>query len=491
MKKLILLASILGFSIIIFQINLNSKSPNQLSHNEQIRPSLISDSEPLWLCMDSSKHFEIDDSLPMEVDFNKGFGYNSKLFAADQKAFDIFSWQTFVALNHGVDNQGKTVSSNTENSQYNRVWEKWITADDLMKETKDNVLQLEASNRQKVLYSISKISDDDELNDFLMIHRKPLIDKNGNFVMYEQKINPTEAAFVKDNKLTTQAGIINYVKNSKNNKLLLPPNDIKSDNSIEIKAAWRIMEEGDDASRYYTKKATIAIDSKYVDGQKKDLVVTETVGLVGMHIITKTGEFNEWIWSTFEHVDNAPDNIQKAQSEQSRQWSFYDPRCLNCPVNEPPVTKDKVDGKAAYLWNSEKPYAKKYLIDPPNQKVNPATDKFGTQVTRVYPIYYCTDEINYLWQRDLKATKHMGVFANYRLIGSQWELFAKDVPDTTIAVGNVAPLKLANLIAETYVQPNSSCLGCHKNHANFTYVDERKDTITIKTDFSFVLAGAN
>ena len=31
------------------------------------------------------------------------------------------------------------------------------------------------------------------------------------------------------------------------------------------------------------------------------------MGLVGLHIITRTNSAPQWVWSTFEHVANAPD----------------------------------------------------------------------------------------------------------------------------------------------------------------------------------------
>src|SRR4029078_13734279 len=38
------------------------------------------------------------------------------------------------------------------------------------------------------------------------------------------------------------------------------------------------------------------------------------MGLVGFHIAQKTKEFPEWIWSTFEQVDNVPPKAGNIQS---------------------------------------------------------------------------------------------------------------------------------------------------------------------------------
>src|ERR1700738_1493664 len=56
--------------------------------------------------------------------------------------------------------------------------------------------------------------------------------------------------------------------------------------------------------RYYTRMARI-MDP--VTGECSDM----RVGLVGLHIVQKTPTRPQWIWSTFEQVDNVPSS--KAQ----------------------------------------------------------------------------------------------------------------------------------------------------------------------------------
>lgn len=80
-------------------------------------------------------------------------------------------------------------------------------------------------------------------------------------------------------------------------------------NSITIKTAWRIMIEAadpskpylrvDDLSRYYTTTATV---QNAMTGARE----TKTVGLVGMHVVVRTTQFPQGLWSTFGHVDNLP-----------------------------------------------------------------------------------------------------------------------------------------------------------------------------------------
>src|SRR5262249_31419296 len=69
--------------------------------------------------------------------------------------------------------------------------------------------------------------------------------------------------------------------------------------SIMVKAAWRIKTDKDDASRYYATAAQI------YNSQTKTCAPA-TVLLVGLHIAHKVDPFTEWVWSTFEQVDNVP-----------------------------------------------------------------------------------------------------------------------------------------------------------------------------------------
>jgi len=82
--------------------------------------------------------------------------------------------------------------------------------------------------------------------------------------------------------------------------------------AMELKIAWRLLGASDDASRYITEQVLLAVAPDLVSGNQP-ICATVTVGMVGMHIIQRNPDYAtntalkpEWIWSTFEHVDNAP-----------------------------------------------------------------------------------------------------------------------------------------------------------------------------------------
>ncbi|HYC29935.1 MAG TPA: hypothetical protein VEB42_13980 [Chitinophagaceae bacterium] len=443
---------------------------NQMQNDEvSAPPSNMS----ITFC-DSANGNTLCSYLPFDVNVQQGFGYTSFLDSAIQPHFDVFSWQTFVALNWPAGSNGQPAGASIGDfPNYQRVWEYYqdpaqVFGNALANTVEPLTMHINAAKQQglKFLYMDSKAPNAlDTVSGFRQADGHPLIDVNLNFVLYEIKMNPTEVTFITTNNLTTKAGIDSFAK--KNNGFRLPQSDSANNNPgiIEVKAAWRILDstKGDDYSRFYTRDAIIFIDGAHVVNNKQ-LQFKAKVGLVGMHIIRKTAQFpQKMIWSTFEHIDNTPDNPQDAQMNKKR-WSFYNPDCLNCIPNDTPAYQQG-DNKV-YRWDSTAPWGKRYAVKPPSQ--NNVGPLFGTQALRLYPIYKFTEQVNNAWRAKLKGT----VWANYRLIGSQWQKGETVHPD--------APAYLANTTLETYIQPTSSCIGCHGG----AHVISGKDTV--KTDLSFI-----
>ncbi|WP_340065771.1 hypothetical protein [Ascidiimonas aurantiaca] len=405
-------------------------------------------------------------------------GYTSVLSPEFQPSFDMFSWQSFVALNWPADAGGAPVGSFTDTPGALRVWEHYTDVNSIF-ESNTEALRAAADKANgdsaRFFYLDSKAPNvASGASDFLEADGHPIIDRNGNFAVFEQRINPEEEAFITGNGLTTKAGIKAYY-DANDRSFQMPISSDSTPGAMEIKATWRILDtaRGDDLSRYYHQKSIIYVSADN-SATGKAFTVEATLGLVGIHIIRKISQFDEWIWSTFEHIDNVPDNVQQAQTDQETQWSFYNPDCLNCKPNTPPthVAGDTVNGKVMYRWSDSAPYASRYLQSVPGEKGS----DFGTQVMRTYPIYFCTEQVNEVWRAKLMEMN--SVFANYRLIGSQWNKV--DGPYTAPD----APFFLGNTVAETYFQKTSSCIECHRG-ARVIYQND-----TIKTDFSFIFNGA-
>ncbi|WP_299887846.1 hypothetical protein [uncultured Lacinutrix sp.] len=404
-------------------------------------------------------------------------GYSSTLSPNTQPSFANFSWQSFIALNWPADSNGNPVGELNENTNNKRVWEYYTDASTVFNSAPKGVTNLNTTQGKKILHLSSKNPESIQVSEFLEADDYPLIDRNLNFVVFEEKMNSIEELFITKNNLTTKEGIYNYKK--KHGDFQLPTNTDKKVGAMEIKASWRIIDtsKGDDASLFFTREATIFVDAdNSISGQS--FTIDCTIGLVGLHILRKTKKFNNWVWSTFEHVDNVPDNVQEAQTDQETNWSFYNPECLNCAPNTPPqhIAGDTLsNGTVVYRWNTTAPYGARYGVTVAGEANGKA---FGTQVTRVYPVYYCTEQLNSIWQSKLKALG--SVFANYKLVGTQWMLPLDAPPFSKIN----APFFLGNTTAETYMQDSASCISCH-DFATVKYNGE-----TIKTDFSFLFSKA-
>jgi hypothetical protein len=424
--------------------------------------------------------------IPKDVNEVFGVGYNSFLDSVHQPPFDVLSWQTFIALNWPADSTGNPMNGNIgDNPTAPRVWEFYADPVKVFSSGPAELMGImnTRSGGDKLFHMTSKTSTHPagkklRLGEIEEADGNPLIDVNLNFVLYEVKMNPDEVAFVKKHNLTTLAGIDSFWR-ANNKRFQLPP--VNGDQSkgkevgtIEIKASWRILEpaKGDDSNRYFHRRADIFVAAKNSATGQSFTVKNALVGLVGMHIIHKTPKLNYMVWSTFEHMDNTPDNPQAAQMDQrpNPRWSFYNPICLNCPINTPPQTRPQDSGR--YIWQTKPPYAALYSNRAPNQDmIQP--DSFGTQVVRVYPIYKWTEELNKLWQEKLRGT----VWSNYRLIGSQWALADDPFPKN-------APNFLGNTTLETYLQSEASCISCH----NGAYVIYKTDTIFTSQSFLFGFA---
>jgi hypothetical protein len=205
--------------------------------------------------------------------------------------------------------------------------------------------------------------------------------------------------------------------------------------SFELKLAWRILRSGqDDFSRFYTTPAVVMDEGP--DGKAVERKGV-TVGLVGMHIGHKSTTSPQWIWSTFEQVDNLDvDPVAHPKLKPS----FFDPGCPICAVNQQP------------------------------QQVNGVYPRIPTQASRAIPIPGDKLALNAQAQAVLRQ---MGsVWQYYQLIDTQWPTDPKATPSpwngglpdaiTNKPGGDPTPVMLTNITMETYFQTGNqpACADC-------------------------------
>ncbi|MBL7703368.1 MAG: hypothetical protein JNM14_14045 [Ferruginibacter sp.] len=396
-------------------------------------------------------------NVPHEVDVSLPNGYQG-LSPTTQPCFDIFSWQSFIALNWPANPDGSpSQGSITSNISSPRVWEYYKQPSEVFN-TNEHLLPFSGMYRAepglKGFYTFTKLTNELASVSNLPASIKqatgqPLIDKNLNFALFEVHLNKDEVDYLVNDSLTT-------IEGQKGKTIKFPSGSVKGPvGAIEIKASWKILEPGkDDTSKFYKRMAVIYIPATE-SANGKALYLKELVGLVGMHILHKTELFPFWVWTTFEHIDDAPQ--QAVAKSAGNNFSFFNPACTGCAYNTPPTAS----AGNKYLWQPNKPYAKLYATN----------SLYGTQAVSVDTVYGPTDAVNRKWQKALADAG--SVFANYRLIGSQWSVVLDAPPFDTVP----APTNLTNITLETFIQPSSCTMTCHKF---------AKDAVGKPSDFSFI-----
>ncbi|GAA5496520.1 hypothetical protein Rhal01_02704 [Rubritalea halochordaticola] len=355
--------------------------------------------------------------------------------APDQKSVDMFAWQAFVALNwpakEGV--RGEPDTDKKIGDSGSTVWETFKTTDQIfLSGAKDpgpwnpaEKLKANAFAHRK-MFSTSKISPallgklpelaTQKLGGVQEAVGGTLTDQNGNLTYFERSTNELGYDYIRSNQFYN-ADVL-----AKASEVDFP------DSTVNIKAAWKILEAKDPVDKFYTTTASI-------NGEDK------TMGLVGLHIVVKTPNAPQWVWATFEHVSNAPTFSNLGEGP----YSYNNPECP--PAKCPPNQSTEVDGKP-----TGKP----------------------TQVVREVTIYESAQNANQAWQKALQGT----VWKNYELVGTQWPT----VPNNpSLPTGRPQPTLLGNTTMETYIQRESSCLQCHST---------AHSEADLRYDFSFYLMAA-
>lgn len=376
---------------------------------------------------------------------------------------DILAWQTFIALNwpapnpivqRGVPDQQNIVGgfvtkggeggSGSQMPSGPTVWETYKDTADIYLNPPVRPSPFDAPEKIPAVCSAQATAHPEAANHVLTMTSKfdplfqgnkqadgnRLVDQNGQDVWYDVKLNRTYYDYVVNN------GFYNST-NQKGKTISFPSssNTTAGQATIKVKAAWKIMgllgsKQPDDTKRFYTTTALILDPAT-------NTCEPRLVGLVGLHVVMKTKQLPQWLWATFEQVDNAPD--QGTTPPAGQKYSFNNPACTNCPVNVPP-------GKG---------------------------DQTPTQVVRVVPVDSVAASQNSLYQAALRTLRPDNVWQYYELVNAQWGATA-----TPLGVPN-QPKYLANTTLETYLQETSDptkdqyhgCINCHGTFAGSTDLD--------------------
>jgi hypothetical protein len=255
----------------------------------------------------------------------------------------------------------------------------------------------------------------------------PLVAQNGKYVRYQTLYNQPEFEQIVRSQLFLRSKLPEVPSPRPPTPVLQFPIG-----SIAIKAAWLDMAGMPEElrRRYYTRTAIVRDPES---GECSRI----TVGLTGLHIAQKTASRPQWIWSSFEQVDNVP----PAQFGAPGKFAFH-------------------DGVKGAGMPAENPLMLVPLARQPAKPFN---------VVRTAPIHPKTELTNLQYERLLKGT----VWEYYQLVVTQWPRLdgnqAAPVPATQNGdINNTFPgigafSAFANVTMETFDQgrPQLGCMSCH------------------------------
>jgi hypothetical protein len=371
--------------------------------------------------------------VPSDVCIPQGFGGNPITF------FDDYSWRTFIAMvwpvangQRGHPDTSKTVAAAGPRvfETFKSIWEvfhndgsapgDWNTYDP----PQFNACGASVAFGDVVIASFSKFSDIGQAGNGTLVG--PLVAQNRTYVRYMTGFDEIEFNQIKSGSL--------YLRSK------LPMTGPFNNGAVDVKSAWIDMRNVQHPERYYTRPALV-LDLE--TGKCSSI----TVGLVGLHIVQKTPTRPQWIWSSFEQVDNVPP-----------------------PVSGGPGTFNFNDGTGAKM-----PDTNPFPLDPP---ILPPPAPFNVERVASAPINPSTVTTNGTYQQLLKNAGSVWQF--YQLVMTQWPVPASrpDLPGTPANTfpGINAQSAFANVTMETFDQGSitTGCMNCH----NFT---------RLKTDFLWSL----
>jgi hypothetical protein len=295
---------------------------------------------------------------------------------------------------------------------------------------------------------------------------QPLIDRNGNEVYYGIAINKVAYDWVTScdlyryrcaAQLGDKKGGIDLIKNYP--ALAFPIG------SVELKTAWKVLtDEEQRLGTFYSVKGKIQPDARRAQTCK-----SVSLGLVGMHIVSKTAKHPEFIWATFEHRNNAPDCTDLAATAPvTGGWTFFDKasydrckeaRCTNTyfPARPAMVCREHPAGDSNL---GRYPDGKDCSVDPNQLICQPSVKAALTANTAAM------NAINESASSVISQSKSYDkVWANYELVGNVWSQGGAVPPITQAQAGS---LSAANTSMETFVQNGqagiqnpSNCFTCH------------------------------
>jgi hypothetical protein len=413
-----------------------------------------------------------------------------------QRGFDFYSWRTFLALNAPAD--GSPIEQASADKP--TLWEdmdsfkqlldvmlpadlqpraQWPTDRAGMAAERERLVPAEclAQHQAAPTKMIVKMIEESFNEPF---KTGPLIDQQGHYAIFDILMNRQMFKYIIDHKLDTKAGqaanadlAIDFPAGQNASQT-----SDKSFGSFMLKVSWKILSPSEIQAKNFHMVDALVLMPPPDDTAAKRQCLPKMLGLTGFHAVHKTVGRPQWIWTSFEHIQNVPDKDEVAANKLNGPYSFFSTDCGDrCPV---------ANATPPHPWDPDPTLELRFRSD----------DSFKSQIVRETPLTNAAKNMNKIFQSMLQNS----VWKNYMLLSTQWpsatagptpagqpptpgctKLFAQNPdapapktdflkqPDMTCSP---APAFLANSTLETYSQgevplASSSCIACHGNSVGF------------------------
>jgi hypothetical protein len=237
-----------------------------------------------------------------------------------QRGFDFYSWLTFIAMNSPSD--GSAIGKGPRpGGDAPTMWESLNNyrplADVMLKDGEKPVWGTRIVPAEcKPLDGPGKIvfrMGEEAFNQ--PFKSGPLIDQDGNFALFDILMNGPMFDYIVTKDLHSKAGQLNV-----HDDVVFPtgvnPGKDKDGKptpgrmgAIMLKVSYRILDpekNKDLLNQFHTVDALIYFPGGTAT-KAGPACVAKKLGLIGFHVGHKTKFAPQWVWSSFEHVSNAPD----------------------------------------------------------------------------------------------------------------------------------------------------------------------------------------
>jgi hypothetical protein len=407
-----------------------------------------------------------------------GQGLTDSVLDNLQRGFDFYSWLTFIALNSPADDKtiigqgsrpGGDAMTRWEVLENYRPLADVMLADGGEPQWGKRIAPPEQCKSLDLAGKIVLQLGEAAWNQ--PFRTGPLIDQSGHYALFDILMNKPMFDYIDTHTLYNVQGQARFDQD-----IAFPPGDNTVTpqgnghmGAVMLKVSWRILDPVKDAAvmtKYHIAQALIFFPGPLPNGggtKTGPTCVEQTLGLVGFHVGHKTTSAPQWVWSSFEQVDNAPSQQDIANEKLHPPYTFYNATCApsQCPPNHTPSDP----------W------------DPPASLTFHSNDRSQVVRTTILPTVVAAEvaDLNQKFRVLLKGT----VWENYELLATQWPSKADSKTDCN---GAPAPTFLANTTLETYSQgvvplASSSCMACHGNATT-------QHNPATPSDFTFILEKA-